>query len=119
MGVILLKQTTGTTASGSTSGSNPTYTEAEKLVLEMEMEFKTSNLENYKELTYDVNNYLSNVSIYYDSTKVTKLFNKDLTYTDGNLTSTLLERISDGVKLLRTFGYTSGSLTSVTTSASI
>ena len=118
MGVILLKQTTGTSTSGS-SGNNPAYTESEKLILEMEMEFKTSNLENYKELQYDVEGYLSNVSIWYDNTKALKIFNKDFNYNNGYLESTLLKRISDSALLLRTFEYTNGSLTSVTTSASI
>ncbi len=120
MGVILLKQTTGTSTSGGSGSTHPTYTEAEKLILEMEMEFKTSNLNNYKELTYDSNENLTNVSIWYDSNKVLKLFNKDLSYNnDGYLSSTLLERISDNTLLLRTFDYTNGNLTSVTTSASI
>ena len=116
MGVILTRpaKTTTTTSSGA-SGSSP-FSESEKLALEMEMEFKTSFSDYYKEFTY-TSDQLTNVGIWTDNTKVSKLFNKDLSYTSEQLTQTYLTRISDNAKLLKLFSYTGDNLTSVTVSA--
>jgi len=114
MGVILTRHTTSSsTGSGSSSG---VFTSAEKLALEMEMEFKAAVPSYYKELQYTDGN-LTNIGIWLDNTKVTKLFNKDLSFSSGNLTQTLLTRISDSSKILKLFNYTDGNLTSVTVSA--
>lgn len=112
MGIILTRQT----ISKSGSGSSGAFTNAEKLSLEMNMEYKAAISSYYKELSYSDN--LSNVSIWFDDTKVLKLFNKDLTYSSGSLSKTLLTRISDNAKLLSLFNYDiNGNLSSVTVSA--
>jgi len=77
-------------------GKDGTFTEAEKLILEMEMAFKVANLTNFKETTFSAG-LLLNLSIYTDSGKGTKLFNKDFTYSTGQLTTVVLTRISDSV----------------------
>ena len=82
------------------------YTSCDKLILEMEMEFKTSYLCNYKEFTYDGNKQLSEVDIWTDSTANIKLFHKDLTYNaKKNLIQIDLIRISDGALLTSVFNY--------------
>jgi len=114
MGVILTRHiTSSSTGSGASSG---VFTSAEKLSLEMEMEFKAAIPSYYKELQY-TNGDLTNIGIWFDSSKVTKLFNKDLLFSGGNLSQTLLTRITDSSKILKLFNYTDGNLTSVTVSA--
>ena len=114
MGVILTRKST---SSSGTSGGSGVYTYDEKLAIEMEMEFKASIESYYKEMDY-TDGYLTNVGIWFDPTKVTKLFNKDLTYENDYLTETLLERVSDGSLLLKLFEYdVDDNLTSVTVSA--
>lgn len=114
MGVILTRKSTTTS---SASGGSGVYTSSEKLAIEMEMGFKAANDSYYKELSY-VDGYLDNIGIWTDNTKVFKLFNKDLSYTDGNLTEVLLERISDSSKLLKILNYDGeNNLSSITVSA--
>jgi hypothetical protein len=113
MGVILTRHIT---SSSTGSGSSGAFTNDEKLALEMEMEFKAAVPSYYKELDYTDGN-LTNIGIWLDDTKVTKLFNKSLLFNDGNLLQTLLTRISDSSKILKLFNYTDGNLTSVTVSA--
>jgi hypothetical protein len=115
MGVILTRKSTS--SSSASGGGSGVYTSAEKLAIEMEMEFKAANDSYYKELSY-TDGSLTNVGIWTDNTKVFKLFNKDLSYSSGALTQTLLERISDSAKLLKLFDYdVDDNLTSVTVSA--
>tara|TARA_R100001244_G_scaffold25113_4_gene25570 strand:+ start:31992 stop:32651 length:660 start_codon:yes stop_codon:yes gene_type:complete len=87
-----------------------------KLDLELELEFKLSNLSNFKELLYTGNNLIS-VNIYEDNTKTTLLFAKSLAYTGNNLTSTLLTRASDGATLSKALIYSGSRLISVETIA--
>jgi hypothetical protein len=87
-------------------GAPGIYTECDKLIMEMEMEFKTSYLCYYKELAYNVQKQLITVDIYTDSTANVKLFHKDLTYNvQKQLSQTDLTRISDGALLTSIFTY--------------
>jgi hypothetical protein len=114
MGVILTRKST---SSSSASGGSGVYTTAQKLAIEMEMEFKAANSSYYKELTYD-DGFLTNVGIWIDDTKVYQLFSKDLNYTNELLSSTLLTRTSDNAKLLKILEYdVDDNLTSITVSA--
>jgi hypothetical protein len=115
MGVILTRKSTS--SSSASGGGSGVYTSAEKLAIELEMEFKAANDSYYKELSY-TDGSLTNIGIYLDDTKVFKLFNKDLTYSSGALSQVLLERISDSAKLLKILEYdVNDNLTSVTVSA--
>ena len=115
MGVIVTRQT----SSGATSGSGA-YTLLEKLANEMEMDFKSIQLYAYKEFTYNVQKQLTNIGIWTDDGKGTKLFNKDLSYNvPKQLIRTDLTRISDGETMVRIFVYNiQKQLESITTSGS-
>lgn len=117
MGIILTKSlTSGTGASGSAAGA---YSNAEKLAMELEMSFKAANLYNFKELTYS-NSLLSEINIYTDSGKTTKLFRKALEYdiTD-KLNLVTLTRISPSSSLIKTLNYDgSDNLITITISGS-
>jgi len=116
MGVIVTRQTTG---SGSASGSGA-FSLLEKLSLEMEMEFKALELYAFKELTYNVQKQLTNIGIWTDTIKTTKLFNKDLSYNiQKQLIRTDLTRISDGETMAKIFAYNAQKqLESISTSGS-
>ena len=115
MGVIVTRQSTP-------SGGSGVFSQTEKLALELEFEYKAVYPSYYKELDYftappQLRGNLSDVDIWIDDTKTTKLFHKDFYYDDSfNLYKTLLSRESDGAQLLKIFEYTSGDLTSVTVS---
>jgi hypothetical protein len=106
MGVIITK------SSGSGSGDSGVFSQAEKLALELEMEFKAANLYYYKELNY-TDNKLTGVDIYTDNTKIVALFSKSLTYSDNKLMQINLTRISDGATLTKVFNYSGSSLINV------
>jgi hypothetical protein len=92
------------------------YSFNEKLAMELETSFKAAKLHNYKELTY-TDGDLTSVDIYENNTKAVKLFNKTLTYTLGYLTQTVLTRISDSATLTKDFVYdVDNNLESVTVS---
>lgn len=95
-----------TTGSGSVSP-------AEKLNLELELEFKLAKLSRYIENTY-TGNRLTAVDVYDDATKVLKLFNKVLSYSGNQLTMSVVTRISDSATLTKVFSYTGNQLTSIT-----
>jgi hypothetical protein len=104
--------------STSASGGSGAYTEAEKLAIEMEMEFKTTSSSYYKELTYNVSGDLTNIGIWTNDSKTLKLFNKDFNYSGSNLDTIELTRISDNKKLIKDLSYSvSGDLTSISVSA--
>jgi hypothetical protein len=108
MGIIVTKPgSVGSAGSG-------VFSQAEKLALELEMEFKAAKLYYYKEFTY-IGSQLTGVDVYEDNTKVVQLFNKILTYTESKLTRTDLTRISDSVVLTKTFSYVDNKLISITT----
>jgi len=115
MGVIVTRQTTGRPVTGSGA-----YTVLEKLAMEMEMEFKAISLYAYKEFVYNVQKQLTNIGIWNDSIKTTKLFNKDLLYNSKKqLIRTDLTRISDSETMAKLFAYNAQKqLTSITTSGS-
>ena len=90
------------------------WTLDEKSNLEMELEYRTTNLSNFKVLLY-TGNKLTTVNIYEDNTKTVLMFNKALSYTGNNLTSTILTRLSDGAVLSKALVYTGSKLNSVET----
>lgn len=92
------------------------YTPEEKSNLELEMEFKASQLSNFKELLYTGNN-LTTVNTYTDNTMTVLLFNKTLSYTGNKLTQTVLTRISDGAVVTKDLTYSGNNLISVETTA--
>jgi hypothetical protein len=113
MGVIVTRYT------GSPGGSGAgAYTVAEKLAMEMEMEFKVANASYFKQLGYTGGD-LTSLDIYTDSGKGTQLFGKTFSYDpSGNLGNTLLTRITDSAQVLKVFGYDgTGNLSSVNVSA--
>jgi hypothetical protein len=114
MGVIVTKYTGSPAGSGSGA-----YNITEKLAMEMEMEFIAANASYYKELGYDGSENLTDIDIWTDSGKTTQLFDKTFSYDpSGNLSETLLTRVSDSAKILKILGYDgSENLTSVTVSA--
>ena len=120
MGVIVTHSTSTAGASGGGA-----FTQAEKLALQMEMEFIASQESYYKELSYvtdpgPLRGSLLDVDIYTDSGKTVQLFHKDLFYDDVTrlLDRTLLTRISDGAALLKQLTYdASDNLISITVSA--
>ena len=89
-----------------TDGVDGAFDRCDKLILEMEMEFKTSHLCYYKDLTYNAQNQLTDLDIYTDSTATIRLFHKDFTYNVQKLlVQTDLTRISDGALLISVFSY--------------
>lgn len=88
----------------------------EELVLEMEMEFKTANLLNYKEFLYNNDDQLITKNIWETSSKLVQLFSKTFTYNgSGQLITTLLTRISDLTTLTQNISYNgSGQLINIT-----
>ena len=116
MGVILTKSLTSTSASGGGSGA---YTDNEKLAMELEMGFKAANLYNFKELTY-TSGLLSEVNIYTDNGKTTKLFRKELEYdVSDKLNLVTLTRISPSASLIKILSYDgSDNLITITISGS-
>jgi hypothetical protein len=87
-------------------GADGIFTQCDKDVLEMEMEFKTSYLCYYKVLTYNPGKQLIDIDIYGDSTAGLLLFHKDLSYNaQKQLIQTDLTRLSDGALLTTIFTY--------------
>lgn len=89
---------------GRSTGGSGVYSQAEKLAIEMEMAFKASNINNYKELIYNATDLIE-IDYYTDNTKITKLFDKILSYNSGKLVQTILTRIDDGSTLTKSFSY--------------
>ncbi len=86
-------------------GQDGVFDRCDQLILEMEMEFKTSFLCNYKVFTYTQKN-LTDVDTYSDSTANLKLFHKDFIYNaQKQLIQTDLTRISDAAILTSIFTY--------------
>ncbi len=103
MGVIITKSLAGTTVSG--SGSAGAYNDAEKSAMELEMSFKAANLSNFKELTYS-DSLLSEINIYTNSGKTTKLFMKELDYDiSDKLSQITLTRINPNATLTKVLNY--------------
>lgn len=84
--------------------SGAVYSSGDKLALEMEMAFKTANLTNYKVLTWTLGQ-LTAIDIWTNPGMTVKLFNKVLSYTGDQLTSTVLTRITDSATLTKTLAY--------------
>jgi hypothetical protein len=95
-----------TTGSGSVSP-------AEKLNLELELEFKLAKLSRYIENGY-TGKQITSIIVYDDVTKVLTLFSKVLTYVGNKLTMTVITRISDAATLTKVFAYTGNKLDSIT-----
>jgi len=95
------------------SGDSGTYSDLEKLNIELEMSFNAAKINNYRELSY-IDGDLIAITIYETPTKLVTLFDKVLTYNLGNLTKIVLTRHSDGVKLIKDLTYDmSGNLFSI------
>jgi len=107
MGMIVTKKLSISAVDGTsgTSGSSGVFTQSDKLSLELEMAFKTANLTNYKEFGYDIDNSLNLITIYENDTKAVTLFTKSLIYTNGNLSQTVLTRITDSAILTKDISY--------------
>lgn len=88
------------------------YTPEEKSNLELELEFKASQLTSFKELSYTGNN-LTTVNIYTDNLMTILLFTKSLSYTGSKLVQTILTRISDGAVVTKDLTYSGNNLISV------
>lgn len=122
MSVIVTRSTAS--EGGSAAGA---YTQAEKLAMEMEMEFKAANASYYKEFYYKPDQpnkgNLTSAGIWVDDVKTTRIFTKTFGYFEsgddkGSLEQTLLIRESDSAQLLNLFNYDdSGNLISKTVSA--
>lgn len=86
----------------------------EKFVLEMELAHKFASSNNYKEMIFDVDGQLTDVNIYADNTKTIQLFSLELSYTNSQLTQSVLTRISDGATLTKTLVYNGSELSTIT-----
>lgn len=92
---------------GSKTSKTPIIvTRDEKSNLELDMVFKASQIDNYKELSY-TDGKLSNITIYTDDTKTNPIFTKDFYYdsTSDSLIEIMLTRISDSIVLDKIFEY--------------
>ena len=76
-------------------GEDGVFDSCDQLILEMEMEFKTSYLCNYKEFSYNPGKQLIDIDIYTDSTAGVKLF------TEEQNTANTLKIIQDFVAIWR------------------
>ena len=88
------------------------FSATDKLALEMEMAFKTAKTQYTSELLY-TGNSLTTVNLFETPSKTVKIFQKDLTYASGRLTTTVLTRISDSLTLTKTLSYTGSKLTNI------
>jgi len=87
------------------AGVGGAFSQAEKLALELEMDFKASKLLCYKEPGSYTDGYLTLVDVWETPAKLVKLFSKALSYTDGLCTQSVLTRIADGATLTKTLTY--------------
>lgn len=104
--LVAAKGADGATGADGADGVDGVFDSCDQLILEMEMEFKTSFLCNYKEFGYNAEKQLIDIDIYSDATANLKLFHKDLTYNaEKQLIQTDLTRISDSALLVSVFTY--------------
>jgi len=89
--------------------SSDTFTSGD---IELELEFKLTSLNRFKELLY-TGDQLTTINIWETSAKIVKIFQKDLTYTADQLTQTLLTRISDSATLTKDLVYSGDQLSTV------
>lgn len=80
------------------------FSDSGKLILELQLAFKVANSSHFKELIF-TSGQLTNISIYTNSGKAIKLFNKNLTYASGLLSQVLLTRISDSKTITKNLIY--------------
>jgi len=96
----------GATGPQGSDGADGAMSITDVAILEMEMAFKLANLTNFRETIYDTNGLLTNLSIYTNSSKTTKLFNKDFTYDVSEVLTTItLTRVSDSTILTKNLVY--------------
>jgi len=80
---------------------------------EIESMFKEASLTAYKELTY-LNGDITEVIIYTDGSKTTKLFTKIIGYNSGNIVSvSITDEVNSGT-LIKLISYTGSDITSIT-----
>lgn len=100
--------------SGGVWRSQAVFLAEEKSNLELELEFKFSQLTNFKTLAYTGNN-LTLVNTYVDNTLTDLIFTKSLFYTGSRLDQTILTRLSDGATVTKDLTYLANKLISVET----
>lgn len=83
--------------------------------LELEEAYKIAYTTDYKEFTYTGSD-ITKVEIWEDDTKAVKLFTKDITYTSGNITQTVITDEITGKVLTSTFAYSGGNISNITRS---
>lgn len=81
---------------------------------QLRLEFAFAQLYKFKEFLYTGDN-LTQINIWTDSSKTTKLYQKVFAYSGSDLASITVTRISDSFTYTKTFDYTAGNLTSITT----
>lgn len=103
--------------SGNWENKDQNLNETEKNNLELEGEYKLSSLNNFKELIYSGDN-LTQINVWETPAKIVKIFEKNLSYTGGQLTQIVLTRVSDSEVLTKDFTYTGDNLTGIETTQS-
>lgn len=89
--------------------------------IEIESMFKVAETTAYKELIYDqeTQTIITNVDIYTNNSKTTKLFSKVIGYNNGNITSiSITDEVNSGT-LNKTLVYTDGNLESVSSTYTV
>ena len=86
--------------------------------IEIESMFKVAETTAYKELTYNEGN-ITNVDIYTNSGKTTKLFSKIIGYNNGNITSVSITDEVNGGTLDKTIAYVDGNISSISSKYTI
>jgi hypothetical protein len=81
--------------------------------VDLQLEFKVALGKGYAEYTY-TSGELTQIDVWEDNTKATKLFTKVFTYTSGDLTEIELTDEVSSLVLTKTFTYVSGELTTKT-----
>lgn len=91
---------------------NQTISENEVSNIELEGEYRIASLNAFKELLYTGDN-LTTINIWETSAKLTKIYEKTLSYTGDKLTQMVLVRQSDSATLTKDFSYSGDNLISI------
>ena len=106
---------TGPVGATGATGADGTMTAQQLLNLELHLAFKLANITNFKETTF-ASGLMTNLSIYTNSSKAVKLFDKALSYNVGQLITIVITRITDSATLTKNLLYNpDGTLLSVDT----
>lgn len=71
----------------------------------LRMDLGFPGTERYNEFVYDINGNLETINVWDSSLQLTKLFEKDFTYTNGDLTNIHITRFSDMYEYDKQFDY--------------